>query len=178
MKELKLNSCFVISDFITSIFETKGKWLQWHYWMLYLIGRNCMVAKLQSLSRTSSTRCGSFKWRRELWKLKPSMAQYWFYTEDPSTDDRLLIYFPATSSPLEYCKKNICQYAPIMISWSVAIKNASVRAYCKVIGECPVILRMYKMLRSFDWQKYKNSWPNLVDWEKSTKDQRWHYGAV
>lgn len=128
-----------------------------------------MVAKLQSLSRTSSTRCGSFKWRRELWKLKPSMAQYWFYTEDPSTDDRLLIYFPATSSPLEYCKKNICQYAPIMISWSVAIKNASVRAYCKVIGECPVIVRMYKMLRSFDWQKYKNSWPNLVDWEKSTK---------
>lgn len=125
------------------ILETKGKWLRWHYWMLYLIGGNCMVAKLQSLQRTSFMRCSPFKWRRELWKLKPSMAHYWFYTEDPSTDDRLLIYFPATSSPLEYGEKNICQYAPIMISWSVAIKTVSFSPYWKVIGKCHVNVWMW-----------------------------------
>lgn len=30
---------------------------------------------------------------RELWKLKPSMAQYWFYTEDPTIVDSLFDIF-------------------------------------------------------------------------------------
>lgn len=62
------------------------------------------------------------------------MLHYRFYTGDPSTDDRLLIYFPAAAGPSELCKKNTCQYAPIMISWSVAIKTLSVGPYWRIMG--------------------------------------------
>lgn len=62
------------------------------------------------------------------------MLHYRFYTGDPSTDDRLLIYFPAAAGPSELCEKNTCQYAPIMISWSVAIKTLSVGPYRRIMG--------------------------------------------
>lgn len=90
------------------------------------------------------------------------MLHYRFYTGDPSTDDRLLIYFPAASSPSEHCKKNICQYAPMMISWSVAIKTLSVGPYWRIMGwtiRYQVLLR-FRIFRSIVFPH--NPWWNAV----------------